>query len=86
MSKHEIDVLSREMRIAQQHRMAGPGKLIETVDRDRQTRAHRVEMNVADQLRKVLVLVCQSVLEPILKEMPRAAVNKLCNKKNPDSH
>ncbi len=71
MRKHEIDVLSRELHIAKQHGMTGPGKLVEAVHRDRQTRANRVEMDVAHQLEKIFVLLHERVLESILEEMPR---------------
>jgi len=75
LGENEVDVLSRELSLAEKNGVAGPRVGRQGVDRHVETRADGVEVDVADELEQAGVFFDEGVLEAVLEEIAGAAVD-----------
>jgi len=75
--KYEVTVLSWIDVVPEQYRMACPGIPIEALQGYRKPRAHRVEVDVGEQLAHVGFFFDECGFEPVLKKVPAAVMPQI---------
>jgi hypothetical protein len=73
--ENEVGILSRKLPLTEQGGVSGPRVAIERVDGHGQTRTNRVQVNVANELEEVRLLLDEDALEAVLEEVSGAAVD-----------
>lgn len=72
--KDEVGVQGSKRRVSEQRGMSGPRIVVEIIDTHPQLRAHRIEVDIADEFEKVGLLLNQRAFEAVLEQVTAAAM------------
>lgn len=75
LGENEVDILGWKLSLAEEDGVASPGIGGERVDGDVETRTNGVEVDVANEFEQIGVFLDEDVLEAILEQVPRPAVD-----------